>query len=99
MANYFSITVLRRLQKVTPSCSVVKLSMSQRYEFDNAFDFFKWLDQFRSDQQEGILHIKTVCVNSNCLIWSINNNLPLGMSFLKYLKWENSLLRKEQNEF
>ena len=41
MANQLSITVSRRLQKVTPSCAIVKLSMKQRYEFENLkYTFF-----------------------------------------------------------
>ena len=98
MANQFSITVSRRLQKTTPSCSVVKLSVTQRYEFENVFDLFTWLDQFRADQKEGILQIKTIRVNSTCLIWSIVSNLPLGMSYLEYIEWQNRLLREYLNE-
>lgn len=98
MANQLSITVSRRLQKTTPSCTLVKLSMKQRYEFENVFDLFIWLDQFRNDQKEGKLQIKTVRVNSTCLIWSTVSNLPLGMSYLEYLKWENNLLRQYLNE-
>lgn len=93
MANQFSITVSRRLQKVSPSCSVVKLSLRQRYVFENIFDLFTWLDQFRFDQKNGILQIKTVRVNSTCLIWSIVSNLPLGWSNLEYIEWQNTLLR------
>lgn len=93
MANQFSITVSRRLQKVSSSCSVVKLSLKQRYEFENIFDLFTWLDQFRFDQKNGILQIKTVRVNSTCLIWSTVNNLPLGWSNLEYINWQNTLLR------
>ena len=93
MANQLSITVSRRLQKVTPSCDVVNVSMIQRYEFENGHDLFMWLDQFRSDQKDGILQIKTVRVNSTCLIWSIETNLPLGWSHLKFLYWQNALLR------
>lgn len=98
MANQLSITVSRRLQKTTPTCSVVKLSLKQRYEFDNVLDLFTWLDQFRADQKEGILQIKTVRVNSACLIWSTVKNLPLGMSYLDYLEWQNALLREYLNE-
>lgn len=98
MANQLSITVSRRLQKVTPSCALVKLSMKQRYEFENVHDLFMWLDQFRSDQKEGKLQIKTVRVNSTCLIWSTANNLPLGWSYLEFLEWENTLLRQYLNE-
>lgn len=98
MANQLSITVSRRLQKITPSCTVVKLSLRQRYEFENVFDLFIWLDQFRADQKEGKLQIKTVRVGSSCHIWSTVNNLPLGMSYLEYLKWENTLLREYINE-
>ena len=98
MANQFSITVLRRLQKTTPSCSVVKLSVTQRYEFENVFDLFTWLDQFRADQKEGILHIRSLRVKSACLLWSTSNNLPLGMSYLEYIEWQNRLLREYLNE-
>lgn len=98
MANQLSITVSRRLQKTTPSCALVKLSMKQRYEFENVFDLFIWLDQFRNDQKEGILQIKTVRVNSTCLIWSTVSNLPLGMSYLEYIEWQNRLLRQYLNE-
>lgn len=98
MANQFSITVSRRLQKTTPTCSVVKLSLMQRYEFENVLDLFMWLDQMRSDQKEGILQIKTVRVGSSCLIWSTVNNLPLGMSYLEYFEWQNKLLREYLNE-
>lgn len=98
MANQLSITVSRCLQKTTPSCSVVKLSLKQRYEFENVADLFIWLDQFRADQKEGKLQIKTVRVYSTCLIWSTVKNLPLGMSYLDYLKWENNLLREYLNE-
>ena len=93
MANQLSITVSRRLQKVLPSCSTVKLSLKQRYEFENVLDLFICLDQFRSDQKNGILQIKFVRVGSTCLIWSIVNNLPLGWSSLDYIEWQNALLR------
>ena len=98
MENQFSITILRRLQKTTPSCSVVKLTLRERLEFENVFDLFTTLDQFRADQKEGILQIKTVRVGSSCFIWSIVNNLPFGMSFLEYFKWQNTLLRQYLNE-
>ena len=98
MANQLSITVSRRLQKVTPSCSIVKLTLNQRYEFENVHDLFMWLDQFRDDQKEGILRIKSVRVNSKCLIWSTEKNLPLGWSYLEFLEWENTLLREYLNE-
>lgn len=98
MANQLSITVSRRLQKTTPTCSVVKLSLKQRYEFENVFDLFTWLDQFRADQKDGKLQIKTVRVNSACLIWSIVTNLPLGMSYMEYMEWQNCLLREYLNE-
>lgn len=93
MEKKFFITVSRRLQKVSPSCSTVKLSLKQRYEFENVFDLFTWLDQFRLDQKNGILQIKTVRAGSTFLIWSIDNNLPLGWSLLDYIEWQNILLR------
>ena len=93
MANQLSITVSRRLQKVTSSCSVVKLSLKQRYEFENVHDLFMCLDQLRTDQKNGILQIKTYSVYSTWLIWSIVNNLPLGWSNLEYIAWQNILLR------
>lgn len=98
MANQLSILVSRRLQKVTPSCSIVKLSLKQRYEFENVHDLFMCLDHLRSEQKEGKLQIMTVRVNSTCLIWSTEKNLPLGWSYLKFLEWENALLREYQIE-
>lgn len=98
MANQLSIRVSRRLQKVTPSCSIVKLSLNQRYEFENVSDLFTCLDHLRSEQKEGKLRIEIVRVNSLCLIWSIGTNLPLGWSYLDYIKWQNTLLREYLNE-
>lgn len=96
MAFNYSIRVSRRLSKMTTSGSTVKLNLTQRYEFENAFDFFIHLDGFRQDQKLGKLQIKVVRANLSCLIWSSVTNLPLGMSLLQYLKWENTLLREYQ---
>lgn len=98
MVSIYSIRVSRRLQKMTTSGSTVKLNLTHRYEFENVFDFFIYLDGFRQDQELGKLQIKAVRVNSSCLIWSSITNLPLGMSLLQYLKWENNLLSEYRLE-
>lgn len=94
MASNYFICVSRRLQKMTTSGSTVKLNLIQRYEFDNVSDFFIYLDGFRRDQYLGNLLIKAVRANSSCLIWSSVTNVPLGMSYLQYYEWENTLLRE-----
>lgn len=92
MAFNYSICVSRRLQKMTAMGSTVKLNLTQRYEFETALDFFVHLYGFRKDQDLGNLQIKVVRANSSCLIWSSVTNLPLGMSLLQYLNWQNNLL-------
>lgn len=97
MAN-LSVKVSRHLQKMTTTGSTVKLNLLQLYEFENVFDLFICLDGFRLDHKSGNLQIKAVRVNSSCLLWSASTNLPVGMSYLEYLKWENDLLREYLNE-
>ena len=98
MAFNYSILVSCRLSKMTTSGSTVKSNLTQRYEFENVFDFFIYLDGFRQDQELGNLQIKDVRANSSCLIWSSVTNLPLGMSYLQYLKWGNTLLSEYRLE-
>lgn len=98
MVFNYSIRVSRSLQKMTSDGSTVKSALIQRYEFNNVFDFFIHLDGFRHDQDLGKLKIRVVRVNSSCLIWSSVTNLPLGMSYLQYLKWEKTLLSEYRLE-
>lgn len=94
MVSKFSIRVSRRLQKMSVNGSSVRLFLTQRYEFDNVFDFFTHLDGFRQEHKLGNLQIRAVRVGSSCFIWSLIDNVPLGMSSLQYLRWENTLLSK-----
>lgn len=91
MANHYFIRVSRRLQKVTPSCSIVRLEMTQEYIFDNADDFLLWLEQFRDDHFAGKLQILSIRVGDFFKLWNTKRNLPKGMSFLQYVKWVTSL--------
>lgn len=94
MANHYFIRVSRHLHKVTPSCSMVHLHMEQEYVFENSEDFTMWLEQFRDDHFSGKLEILSIRVGDFFKLWNKKRNLPKGMSFLQYVKWINSLIRK-----
>ena len=98
MAKQYIIRVSRVVKKTTPTCSVVTCAMNLVYQFQNVYDLLMWLDQCCLAQKDGQLYIKTVRVGSTCLIWSKANNLPLGMSLLEFLEWQNALLREHLND-
>lgn len=95
MANHYFIRVSRRLQKVTPSCSIVYLNMEQEYIFENSDDFVMWLHQFRDDHFAGKLNILSIRVGDFFKLWNKKRNLPKGMSFLQYVKWVSSLRNRK----
>lgn len=97
MAKDYSIQVTQHLSKITPSCSVVRLKMTQVYYFENSLDFCVWLSEFRLRQEQmGInsFRIDLVSTPSRVLFWSISFNRPIDMTEKQYKMWFNSLIIK-----
>lgn len=95
MANQFIIRVSQTIKQMTPSGSTVVCAMSQVFQFENSFDFGKWLDQFRYDQIcQGYkrFRIDSVRVGKFFSPWSKDTNRPVSMTEKEYLEWFNSLI-------
>nr|DAH76564.1 MAG TPA: hypothetical protein [Microviridae sp.] len=96
MANQFIIRVSQTIKQITPSGSSVVCAMSQVFQFENAFDFCKWLDEFRFDQTcQGFkrFRIDSIRVENFFSPWSKDTNRPVSMTEKEYVEWFNSLTR------
>lgn len=72
MANQFIIRVSQTIKQMTPSGSSVVCAMSQVFQFENAFDFCKWLEEFRFDQTvQGIKRFRIDSVRVDRFFFSL----------------------------